>query len=89
MRASLSAAAAPAKSLSGEAAFAVRRVGQRDALVVDEDVGMMIGRLGSGASRFTNAIASGKSLKVYCLRMASPSSVQPARALTRCVGVSV
>src|SRR5262249_24198820 len=34
--------------LHGQPALAVRRVGQRDALVVDLDVGMMIGRLRFG-----------------------------------------
>src|SRR5438128_6600985 len=31
--------------LGGDAALAVRRIGQRDALVVDQDVGVMIGLL--------------------------------------------
>src|SRR5258705_9350638 len=38
----------------------------------------------SGARRLTNAIASGKFANVNCLRMASPSSVHPVDAFTRC-----
>src|SRR4051812_35598050 len=38
----------------------------------------------SGAMRLTNAIASGKPAKVNCLRIVSPSSVQPVRPVMRC-----
>jgi hypothetical protein len=67
----------------------VRGVAEDHALVVNLDVGMMIGIFGAGHERADEQHRLGKILEVNCFLIALPSSAQPSRPLRRSVISSV